>query len=652
MLSFLSLIYFDTTSYMAVYLRTDINTRRKAKKTGGMQTTAAEMTEAKVEVKADTETKNKVKKKGRKKKDGKRKQTRTKVEEEMLGDGDGVLEKSAKKCGSDSSNKKKKKKKKNKEKKEKKTKPKKSPYHLFFSIDLVEQAKRHIIFLRTLHKQGITIDDKEELLEESFRRYSQLWLPFVAHHHHRNHYCSSLDDTNNETNQTPTAATDIALIPPPDIAWFWHCHRLAPYRYAKYVRRVLFTKDHHDDDVKVLDPSHPFVVQLEKNNKDCNDTWRQLVPSSSLSSSSSTLSSTLTNPDNEDYAKISQCTRDLFAEMYPNESFFLVLSSSSASSVKTTPAIGHLLAGFNLIESCRRQATFLWQVSGPNFLLENNDINDTFLREGMKNYARFVKLTNHPQRREMSSSMSSLISPLVPTYQIDLIWHTHILSSIKNYHKDVMKLTAACATTSGSSRSRKTIVLNHDDSIDNDRSEGSVLDTSFQQTRNLWKDVYGLEYVVMGGMYRGEPPPEYYHMDWTPSSQLPSIYASRSIKMTKYATNNDAFVPPSSPDVDWRQGGVCTRDTNGNYVLPNRWMPFDHDEGFVSPSSPDVDRGWSCDRNLKRDNPYLEGYVYGLGGTYLCLCSILFYMFCFDSLLDSFSCKSYIVCIYVPYLLS
>ena len=603
-----------------------------------MQTTAAEMTEVEVEVKADTETKNKVKKKGRKKKDGKRKQTRTNVEEETLSDGDDVLEKSAKKCGSDSSNKKKKK---NKEKKEKKTKPKKSMDHLF-SVDLVEQTKRHIIFLRTLHKQGITTDDKEELLEESFRRYSQLWLPFVAHHHHRNHHCASLDDTN-KTNQTPTNATDIALIPPPDIAWFWHCHRLAPYRYAKYVRRVLFTKDHHDDDhddvFKVLDPSHPFVVQLEKNNQDCNNTWRQLVSSLLLSSSSSTVSSALTNPDNEDYAKISQCTRDLFAEMYPNESFFLESSSSSAT---TTPATGHLLAGFNLIESCRRQATFLWQVSGPNFLLENNDINDTFLREGMTNYARFVKLTNHPQRREMSSSMSSLISPLVPTYQIDLIWHTHILSSIKNYHKDVMKLTAACATTSGSSRSRKTIVLNHDDSIDNDRSEGSVLDTSFKQTRNLWKDVYGLEYVVMGGMYRGEPPPEYYHMDWTPSSQLPSIYASRSVKMTKYTANNDAFVSPSSPDVD----------PEGYVYRVGDWMPFNHDEGFVSPSSHDVDRGGAWDRTLKRDNPYLEGYVYGLGGTCLCLCSILFYMFCFDSLLYTFSCKSYIVCMYVPYLLS
>jgi hypothetical protein len=569
-----------------------------------MQTTAAEMTDTEADTEADTEddteadteadteTKNKGKKKGRK--NEKRKQTRDNDEEETLGGGDGVLEKSAKKCdsGSNKMKTKNKKKTKNKEKEEKKTKTKQSMDHLF-SVDLVEQAKRHIIFLRTLHKQGITINSKKDLLEESFRRYSQLWLPFVAHHRHRNHHCASLDNTNNgKINQTPTA-TNIALIPPPDIAWFWHCHRLAPYRYAKYVQGVFFRTGHHDDDdddddvFKVLDPSHPFVVQLEKNNKDCNDTWRRLVSSSSLFSSSSKLSSTLTNPDNEDYAEISQCTRDLFAEMYPNESFFLVSSIllSLSSTTTTTPATGNLLGGFDLVESCKRQAEFLFQVSAPNFY----DINGTFLQEGITNYSRFVKLTNHPQHLK-----HQLPHPLVPTYQIDLIWHTHILSSIGNYHEDVMKLTAACATTTGNSCSRRTIILNHDDSIDNDRSEGSVLDTSFQQTRKLWKDVYGLEYVVLGGMYRGEPPPEYYHIDWTPSSQLPSA-------------------------------------SNG--------MSIDHALAFIPAKTL-----FPCVRNR-----YMEGYVFGFGGVFVCVCVLVVFgafscLLFFNSFLHSFSSRTSIGC--------
>jgi hypothetical protein len=501
-----------------------------------------------------------------------------------------------------------------------------------------------------LHKQGITTingnDNEEELLEESFRRYSQLWLPFVAHHHRQQQQQQQQYRTNSgREKQTHTdTTTDIALIPPPDIAWFWHCHRLAPYRYAKYVQRKYFRTGpyiyaeyvqrkyfrtgHHngdgdgdgDDDgdgvFKFLDPSHPFVFQLETNNEDCNDTWRWRASLSLL------LSSSLTNPGNDDYAIKSQSTRDLFAEMYPNESFFLV-SSPSASPVK-----GLLLGGFDLIESCKRQATFLWQVSGPKFLLENNDINDMFLKEGITNYSRFVKLTNHPQRRHI----------LVPTYQIDLMWHTHILSSIKNYHEDVKKLTATTTTSSSggsgsgsNSRIKQKIILNHDDSIDNDRSKGSVLDTSFQQTRNLWKDVYVSEYVVLGGMYRGEPPPEYYHMDWNPSSHSPSASAFASISSTfmTYTANYSSPIDSMTVDHDEAFG----------------WMPLDHDEAFLSPSSPDV----AIDTYI--DPTPLEGYIYGLGGTcvcvcvYVCVCVCLCvcvlsfsYVFCFDSLLYSFWC--------------
>ena len=66
------------------------------------------------------------------------------------------------------------------------------------------------------------------------------------------------------------------LIPPADIAWLWHCRRLAPYRYANYVQTRFFdndeqaTDDDDDDYFKVLDASHPFVFQLENN--DANET--------------------------------------------------------------------------------------------------------------------------------------------------------------------------------------------------------------------------------------------------------------------------------------------------------------------------------------------------------------------------------------------
>jgi hypothetical protein len=58
-------------------------------------------------------------------------------------------------------------------------------------------------------------------------------------------------------------------------------------------------------------------------------------------------------------------------------------------------------------------------------------------------------------------------------------------------------------------------VFNHDDSY-TDRTEGGVLDVSYNATKTLWKSVYGTEYVVPGGMYRDEPPKEYFSPRWNP----------------------------------------------------------------------------------------------------------------------------------------
>jgi hypothetical protein len=56
-------------------------------------------------------------------------------------------------------------------------------------------------------------------------------------------------------------------------------------------------------------------------------------------------------------------------------------------------------------------------------------------------------------------------------------------------------------------------VFHHDDSY-TDRNEGGVLDVSYNTTRTLWESVYGSEYVVPGGMYRGEPPKEFFSPKW------------------------------------------------------------------------------------------------------------------------------------------
>jgi len=384
-----------------------------------------------------------------------------------------------------------------------------------FSVDLAEQAKQHILFLRNLHKHGVTINDRPRD-EESFRRYSQLWLPFVRKYGHKKN----------------ASEEESSLIPPADIAWLWHCHRLAPYRYAQYVQREFVQQndaaavDSKDSSsFKVLDASHPFVFQLENN--DSNETF-----------------------STQDHADISQHTMELFLQMYPDESFFLKDANSSSTGVATK------LAGFDVIESCARQATFLWQVSGPNFR------NDEFLKQGIANYAKFVQLMGQKSKPQF----------LVPTYQIDLMWHTHMLASIAKYHKDNMQINGC--------------TLEHDDSL-NDRTEGGKLDTNFQETRKLWSRVYGVEYKVPGGMYRGEPPVEYFNADWTEKHL--GMVGSKPHPMT--------FA---------HLIGQVGASSHGKAV----WMSVDSPEAFLPPNAKSATRGVNA-------NPIKDGYVFGSGGAYL-----------------------------------
>jgi hypothetical protein len=337
-----------------------------------------------------------------------------------------------------------------------------------FSSDLVQLSKQHVDFLRALHRSGITLSKPSD---ESVRRYSELWLPFIAKY--------------------PTHQ----LIPPGDVAWLWHCHRLAPYKYLSYVRDKFCIKGNNlssSSPVFFLDPSNPFEFQVQG--------YQHIIGF------------------NEGSSLIVQewycdATIELFQKMYPNENFFLdddcALQSSSGTSK---------LGGFDVAESCERQATFLWQVSQSKFSL------DEFLHDGKRNYEKFARLAGSPNKPTY----------IVPTYQIDLMWHTHILASIEKYHHDHMNLTGR--------------VLPHDDSL-NDRTEGGELDTNFQATKKLWSETYNEEYALPGGMYRGEPPPEFFCADWEPE---PLIRAVEAVGLNSWMSiaDQNAFIAarPKSTD--------------------------------------------------------------------------------------------------------
>merc|ERR1719333_1685274 len=79
---------------------------------------------------------------------------------------------------------------------------------------------------------------------------------------------------------------------------------------------------------------------------------------------------------------------------------------------------------------------------------------------------------------------------LVPTYDIDLIWHAHQLC-VAAYSKDGQAIMGQ--------------LIAHDDSVGTDRSEGSHLHTNWAKTCVLWKQEYGEIYQRAGILYRGKP---------------------------------------------------------------------------------------------------------------------------------------------------
>ena len=126
---------------------------------------------------------------------------------------------------------------------------------------------------------------------------------------------------------------------------------------------------------------------------------------------------------------------------------------------------------------------FLWPVSGPRFQ------DEAFLEDAVTRYRKYIKLmAMHPGE------------VLVPTYQIDLAWH----SAMQSFH----------AYKEATRRFGVKDLVDHDDSV-NDRFGDSKLNRATAVTKRLWLEAYGEPFAVRGAMYRGEPPLTYFHPSWT-----------------------------------------------------------------------------------------------------------------------------------------
>eukprot|EP00250_Pteridium_aquilinum_P030037 c40544_g1_i1 orf=2-748(-) len=168
----------------------------------------------------------------------------------------------------------------------------------------------------------------------------------------------------------------LPLQPPLDCAWIWHCHRLNPTIYAR----------------------------------DCNLLFGRVLdaPQSAQETTDAT-----------------ETTRLVWEERFPQENYFLDLTLYHQEDQWTPPAdtIESHKIKYNLEEAVLRQKTFYYQVSQPHMKEEN------FLRVAEQRYKGFLHLFRTTNFKVF----------LVPTYDIDLMWHAHQMNPIA-YREDLTNI--------------------------------------------------------------------------------------------------------------------------------------------------------------------------------------------------------------------
>ncbi|XP_015065966.1 glycine-rich domain-containing protein 1 [Solanum pennellii] len=220
-----------------------------------------------------------------------------------------------------------------------------------------------------------------------------------------------------------------SLVVPLDCEWIWHCHRLNPIRYKT----------------------------------DCEELYGRILDNHNVVSS---------------VKGISQMeTEETWKHLYPNEPYDLDSARAVSDNNPAQILKSEKCSTYDLVSAVKRQSPFFYQVSRPHMTSE------VYLEGAVARYKGFLHLIRRNKERSIDSFS-------VPTYDIDLIWHTHQLHPI-SYYKDLVDIMGK--------------VLNHDDT-DSDRTKGKKLDTGFSGTTRFWEEMYGLRYWRAGAMYRGNTP--------------------------------------------------------------------------------------------------------------------------------------------------
>ncbi|KAL3687042.1 hypothetical protein R1sor_013351 [Riccia sorocarpa] len=318
------------------------------------------------------------------------------------------------------------------------------------NLDLISAAIAQLRFLKVVGNTPALLIP--EVLERAVDRYFENWLPLVSE------FLES-PDCNNTLN--------CYLQPPLDCAWIWHCHKLGPVKYANDCEQI-FKKLL---DVKALPGNEPLDSKLRVwADNFSRKRWQTAYP-------------------DEPYDFVQPCEDGNHPE------FQELLQKKRSNRINP----GRLR--YDLVAAAHRQGPFIYQVSARWFW------DQRFLETALRRYKGYLYLFKKRDQEPQGPKPF-----YVPTYDIDLLWHSHQLAPAAYNHD--MKIFLGR-------------VLDHDDNV-GDRSSGSKLSNGFDDTCEAWLKTYGKVYEQAGALYKGPAP-----LPAPPMPLLTEAYEKQLLSLTK-----------------------------------------------------------------------------------------------------------------------
>jgi hypothetical protein len=274
--------------------------------------------------------------------------------------------------------------------------------------DIIQhQAFLHAIS-KTLPNQGKTSTIT------NLSRYQDHWLPLVALYPEEH------------------------LIPPLDIAWIWHVHRLAPLLYAAFCKQKygMVLNNHAAFEYQLHSQQH---MQQHQNN--------------------------------------AKRTRVLWKQHYPGAFFYLKEEQTEEAKEQESFVIGKYDTSYDLAKACSRQSKFVKSISVPLYRSKN------ILTHAIQQYHQFLLVVK--RSREQDNQF------MVPSIAIDLVWHTHQLLSTSNYIEETTRIAGFPVNHNDN------IEEEEEDQEEESKDENdlllpnSKLQMQWSQTRITWKETFG-----------------------------------------------------------------------------------------------------------------------------------------------------------------